>query len=53
MDNDELLQKTKDALTALFSDTSVSRSKARENLRDVRDEIDVMLDTLIDDGESE
>jgi len=49
MDHDELLEAAKKAATALFSDQSVSRSQTRDSLRDLRDEIDVMLDTLRDE----
>ena len=48
MDNDELLEAAKDAATALFSDTSVSRATTREQLRDLAGHISDMLDTLED-----
>ena len=40
-----------DAATELFSDTSVSRAETRELLRDLRGEIDTMLDTLGTDND--
>lgn len=36
----------KAAINAVFSDTSVSREETRESLRDLRDEIDILLDAL-------
>jgi hypothetical protein len=38
-----------DALNALFSDTSTSRASTRENLKEIRDEIDIYLESLNDD----
>lgn len=34
------------AVNRLFSDTTVERSQTREDLKSLRDEIDVMLDDL-------
>lgn len=34
------------AINALFSDTSVTRKQTKENLESLRDEIDILLDTL-------
>lgn len=47
--NDELYKKALDAIKELFGDDSVGQSKARENLEALKDEIDVMIDTLEDD----
>ena len=41
-----LYQKAKDAIEKLFSDTSVSVEKAKENLELLRDEIDLYLESL-------
>jgi hypothetical protein len=46
MDNEELYDAALKAITDLFSDQSVSQSKARENLRGLRDEIDMYIDSL-------
>jgi hypothetical protein len=53
MDNDELLEKAKSAIDNLFSDTSVSRAKCRENLEDLQSEIETKLDALRADDERE
>ena len=45
------LQTAKKASQDLFGDTTQSKSKTRGELRDLRDEIDVMLDSMgKDDG---
>lgn len=49
MSNEQLYQDALDAVNKLFSDKSVSQSKARENLKSLRDEIDLLIDTLKDD----
>jgi hypothetical protein len=46
--NEELYENALIALTALFSDQSVSKRQTRVNLEDVIDEIDDMLDSLKD-----
>jgi hypothetical protein len=46
MSNDELYEKAVEAITALFSDTSVSKSETAQSLNDLKGEIDVMLDAL-------
>ena len=43
-----IYEDAKAALDRLYSDTSVSRSITRELLIDLRDEIDLLLDTLED-----
>lgn len=40
------LKEAKDAINGVFSDTSVPRSKTRESLQDLRDEIGELLDLL-------
>lgn len=44
--NTRLLDKAKAALEDLFSDCSVSRDKCRENLGELKDEIQQKLDCL-------
>ena len=44
--NDELYEKALDAIQELFGDDSVSQSRARKNLGALKDEIDVMIETL-------
>lgn len=46
MDNEALYEGALKAVTTLFSDTSVSKEKAKENLESLRDEIDIMIDSL-------
>lgn len=42
----KLVQVAKAAINAVFSDTSVSHEETRDSLRDLRDEIDILLDAL-------
>ena len=44
--NDKLYQAALDAVKELFSDNSVTADEARDNLRTLRDEIDIMIDSL-------
>jgi hypothetical protein len=44
--HEELVEAAKKAITAVFSDQSVGQATTRESLKDLRDEIEVMLDTL-------
>jgi len=46
MNNEELYQAAMDAITALFSDKSVSVSVCRENLDTLLTEIETMMDSL-------
>lgn len=46
MDHEELVEKAKDAINKVFGDQSVSRRETKESLKDLRDEIDILLDTL-------
>lgn len=47
--NERLYNKALEAITTLFSDQSVSQSKARENLKSLRDEILMLVDALSDE----
>jgi hypothetical protein len=47
------LDQVKQDLNALYSDTSVSRETTRDRLIELREEIDVLLDTLTEDEEFE
>lgn len=49
MDNDDLLEAAKDALSRLFGDTAVSKSTTRTNLEDIISECRTMIDSLGDD----
>ncbi len=44
--NDKLFKSAMRAINDLFSDTSVSRKKAQNNLKALKDEIDILMDTL-------
>lgn len=44
--NDKLYDAALEAINRLYSDTSVSRFKAAQNLSTLRGEIDILLDTL-------
>jgi len=46
MTHEDLVELAKAAITKVFSDQSVDRSTTRESLRDLRDDIDTMLETL-------
>jgi len=46
MSNDELYQEALSAITRLFNDTSVPQPTCRENLNSLRDEIDILLDSI-------
>jgi hypothetical protein len=45
-ENENLYEQAKKAIDELFSDRSVSQEAAAENLRALRDEIAVLLDSL-------
>jgi hypothetical protein len=51
--NEQLYEAAKEAITALFSDTSVPRSTAKENLETLKDEIDDLLSALESDEADE
>lgn len=46
MTNEQLYEAALAAISALFSDRSVSRETAVRNLRNLCDELSIMLDTL-------
>lgn len=46
MSNESLIEKAKEAITAVFSDQSVSQAKTREALEDIIGDINIMLDTI-------
>ena len=43
---EELYEQAVEAITKLFGDRSVSQATCRDNLLSLKDEIDVMLDSL-------
>jgi hypothetical protein len=46
MDHDDLVEEAKEAINKVFSDKSVPVSTTREDLKDLIDEIEIMLDTI-------
>lgn len=46
LSHDELIERAKQAINRVFGDQSVSKETTRESLKDLQDEIDIMLDTL-------
>lgn len=46
MKHEKLCEAALEAVTKVFSDNSVGRSTTRESLKNLRDEIDILLDTL-------
>ena len=48
MSNERLYEAAFQTINALFSDTAVTREAVRESLKGLRDEIDILLDTLDD-----
>lgn len=47
------LDQVKQDLNALYSDTSVSRETTKERLLELREEIDLLIETLDEDEASE
>ena len=45
-DHDKLVEQAREALIAVFSDTSVSKSTTRESLEELSDEIEALLEAL-------
>ncbi len=45
-ERDDLIQKAEDAITAVFSDRSVSQTQTEQDLEDLQDFVSEMLDTL-------
>jgi hypothetical protein len=46
MSNEQLYKNALEAINKLFADTSISKEAAIENLEGLKDEIDVMIDSL-------
>jgi len=46
MDHMRLVKLAVDAIGAVFSDTSVDQQTTKESLKELRDEIDLLLETL-------
>ena len=46
MDHIELVHNAKAAITIVFSDTSVERKDALESLKEILEDIEVLIDTL-------
>lgn len=44
----ELIETAKEAIKAVFADTSVPSSQTKESLEELRDEIDMLIDTVND-----
>lgn len=51
--NDALYEKTLDAVKCLFFDTSVSQETALMNLENLKEEIDLLIETLEKDNFSD
>ena len=49
MDHDDLVEEAKQAINKVFSDSSVSRAKTKESLKDLISDIEIILDTLRDE----
>ena len=46
MNNEELYKAALNAINKLFFDMSVSKEKAVENLENLKDEIDILIETI-------
>ena len=46
MENEDLYEKAMDSIRKLFSDRNVSTEKTIENMNGLRDEIEILLDSL-------
>lgn len=44
--NERLFRQAREAISRLFNDQTVDAARARENLQALRDEIDILIDTL-------
>ncbi len=44
--HDELVETAKQAINKVFGDRSVSGKQTKESLKELRDEIEIILDTL-------
>lgn len=49
MKNDDLYEKALDVINDLFYDQSVSSEQAKNNLENLKEEIDLLIDTLKDE----
>ena len=52
MSNEALYEAALEAISDLFGDRSVSKGTAKENLKNLKGEIDIFIDSLGDDDES-
>ena len=50
MTNEELYEKAKEAISELFNDNSVSQDDCRGNLEGLKEEIEVLLEAISEDG---
>lgn len=50
MEGEELVAEASKAISAVFSDKSVSPSETRDSLEELQGEIDLLLDCLLADG---
>ena len=48
MNHEELVEEAKKAINRVFGDTTVDRQTTKEDLKDLVDEIEIMLETLED-----
>jgi hypothetical protein len=46
MDHDVLVERAKQAISAVFSNRSVDKNTTRESLNELASEIDIMIDAL-------
>ena len=46
LDHDELVEAAKQAINAVFGDRSVDPKQTKESLKDLKDEIDILVDAL-------
>lgn len=50
-DMTDVMQQAKDAINKVFSDKSVSQGETRDRLAELREEIEMLMDTLPEDDE--
>lgn len=53
MKNEDLYKEAVESINKLFNDKSVSQSWCRDSLIGLKDEIDVLIDTLQPEGEED
>lgn len=46
MTNEQLVNAAKTAILKVFNDRQISQQKCKESLMELRDEIDILIDTL-------